>query len=154
MARWHYWDDYPHFKPSVPREVKGGIKVQSKRGTFGESWWAKRWIAVLESFQIGARLGRGRSYARRGQVVSIEIEKGSVRAKVQGSRPKPYDVEIQIKTLSARDWKSLTKALSHKAIFVAKLLAGEMPPDIEKVFQEARLSLFPERVKDLKTECS
>jgi uncharacterized Zn finger protein len=99
-------------------------------------------------------LGRGRSYARRGQVVSIEIEKGNVSAKVQGSRPKPYDIKLQIKTLSARDWQRLAKALSRKAIFVAKLLAGEMPPDIEKVFQEAGLSLFPERMKDLKTECS
>jgi uncharacterized Zn finger protein len=151
MGRWY---EYPFFKPSIPREAKGGIKAQSKRGTFGESWWARRWIAVLESFQIGARLQRGRSYAKRGQVVSIEIEKGSVRAKVQGSRPKPYDVNLQIKILSARDWQGLAKALSHRAIFVAKLLAGEMPPDIEKVFQEAGLSLFPERVKDLKTECS
>jgi uncharacterized Zn finger protein len=151
MGRWY---NYPFFKPSIPREAKGGIKSQSKRGTFGESWWARRWIAVLESFDIGARLGRGRSYARRGQVVSIEIEKGNVSAKVQGSRPKPYDIKLQIKTLAARDWQRLAKALSRKAIFVAKLLAGEMPPDIEKVFQEAGLSLFPERMKDLNTECS
>lgn len=151
MGRWY---NYRFFKPSIPREAKGGIKSQSKRGTFGESWWARRWIAVLESFDIGARLGRGRSYARRGQVVSIEIEKGNVSAKVQGSRPKPYDIKLQIKTLAARDWQRLAKALSRKAIFVAKLLAGEMPPDIEKVFQEAGLSLFPERMKDLNTECS
>jgi uncharacterized Zn finger protein len=151
MGRWY---NYPFFKPSIPREAKGGIKSQSKRGTFGESWWARRWIAVLESFDIGARLGRGRSYARRGQVVSIEIEKGNVSAKVQGSRPKPYDIKLQIKTLSARDWRRLAKALSRRAIFVSKLLAGEMPPDIENVFQEAGLSLFPERTKDLNTQCS
>ncbi len=41
--------DYDYFPPpSRPRAAKGGIKAQSKRGTFGESWWAKRWIAVLE----------------------------------------------------------------------------------------------------------
>ncbi len=154
MARWHYWDDYPHFKPSVPREVKGGIKAQSKRGTFGESWWAKRWIAVLESFNIGARLGRGRSYARRGQVLSIEIDKGKVTAKVQGSRPRPYEIKIEIKTLSPANWQKLAKTLSSEAIFSAKLLTGEMPPDIEKVFQKAGLSLFPEKLKDLKTDCS
>ena len=151
MGRWY---DDPFFEPSIPREARGGIKAQSKRGAFGENWWAKRWIAVLESFDIGARLGRGRSYARRGQVVSIEIEKGMVTAKVQGSRPKPYDIKLQIKTLAAVQWQKLSKTLSHEAIFVAKLLAGEMPPDIEKVFQEAGLSLFPERVKDLKTDCS
>jgi len=153
-----YWDDDFFFwrrrKPSVPREAKGGIKAQSKRGGFGESWWARRWIAVLESFNIGARLGRGRSYARRGQVLSIEIDKGKVSAKVQGSRPKPYSVELQVKTLSASDWKKLAKVLSRQAVFSAKLLTGEMPLDIEKVFEEAGLSLFPEKLKDLKTACS
>ena len=151
MSRWDYYD---YFRPSVPRSVKGGIKAQSKRGTFGESWWARRWIAVLESFDIGARLGRGRSYARRGQVLSIEIDKGEVRAKVQGSRSKPYNIKIYIKTLSDVGWQKLTKALSHQAIFVAKLLAGEMPQEIEKVFKDSGLSLFPEKLKDLKTECS
>jgi uncharacterized Zn finger protein len=151
MSRWDYYD---YFEPSIPRAVKGGIKAQSRRGTFGESWWAKRWIAVLESFNIGARLGRGRSYARRGQVLSIEIDKGKVKAKVQGSRSKPYDITIHIKTLSAPDWQKLAKTLCQQAIFVAKLLAGEMPQDIEKAFRGAGLSLFPEKLKDLKTDCS
>jgi len=151
MSRWYH---YHYFERSIPRATKGGIKAQSKRGTFGESWWAKRWITVLESFDIGARLGRGRSYARRGQVLSIEIDKGKVTARVQGSRPKPYDVKLEIKTLQAADWKKLAKTLSREAIFSAKLLAGEMPQDIEKAFKEAGLSLFPEKLKDLKTACS
>jgi len=151
MRRWGYYD---YFRPSIPRPAKGGIKAQSRRGGFGESWWARRWIAVLESFNIGARLGRGRSYARNGQVLSIEIEKGEVKAKVQGSRSKPYDIKIQIKILSAADWRKLAKALSHQAIFLAKLLAGQMPEDIEKAFKGAGLSLFPERLKDLNTSCS
>jgi hypothetical protein len=65
--RYHY---YSYFPRSQAHEAKGGIKAQSKRGAFGTSWWARRWIEVLESFNIGARLGRGRSYARQGQVLS------------------------------------------------------------------------------------
>ena len=148
------WNDFYFFKPSVPRHVKGGIKAQSRRGAFGESWWAKRWISVLESFNIGARLGRGRSYARNGQVISIDIDKGKVKAKVQGSRPKPYEISIRIKTISPANWRKVSQALSHQAIFLAKLLAGEMPADIEKVFRGLGLSLFPEKLKDLETECS
>jgi uncharacterized Zn finger protein len=148
-------DDYGrYFPPSRPRQAKGGIKAQSKRGEFGTSWWAKRWIAVLEGFNIGARLGRGRSYARGGQVLSIQVEKGKVAATVQGSRPKPYDITIGVKTLSAADWKTLAEALSRQALFAAKLLAGEMPQDIEQVFREAGLSLFPMKLGDLKTGCS
>lgn len=151
---WRWYGDYVYFPPSEPRAAKGGIKAQSKRGGFGVSWWAKRWIAVLESFNIGARLGRGRSYARRGQVLSIAIDKGLVKARVQGSRPKPYVVTIKVKTLSAAEWKKLARKLSHQAIFAAKLLAGEMPQDIEGAFKDASLSLFPEKLKELDTDCS
>src|SRR6266851_8738497 len=94
------WWYRERFAPSRPCPAKGGIKAQSKRGQFGASWWARRWIAVLESFQIGARLGRGRSYARNGQVLSIEVGKGEVLAWVQGSRPDPYDVSIKVQELN------------------------------------------------------
>ncbi len=151
---WRWGDDYGYFPASRPRAAKGGIKAQSKRGAFGESWWAKRWIAVLEGFDIGARLGRGRSYARRGQVLSITIDKGMVKAKVQGSRPSPYNVTIKLKVLAAADWQKLATVLSQQAIFTAKLLAGEMPQDIEQAFKDAGLSLFPAKLKDLETECS
>jgi uncharacterized Zn finger protein len=150
MRSW-YRDFYPR---SRPRAAKGGIKAQSKRGQFGASWWAKRWIAVLEGFQIGARLQRGRSYARGGQVLSVDVGQGSVTAKVQGSRPKPYEVTIGVKVLAAGDWERLTQALAGQAVFAAKLLAGEMPQDIEQVFEGAGLSLFPERLDDLETSCS
>ncbi len=146
-----YRDYWPR---SQRRQAKGGIKAQSRSGGFGKNWWAQRWIAVLEGFQIGARLGRGRSYARSGQVLSIDIEEGRVTAMVQGSRPKPYDVTIEVKTLNQSAWNVLAKALSRQAVFAAKLLAGEMPQDIESTFQKAGLSLFPEKLKDLKTDCS
>src|SRR5262249_14354455 len=114
----------------------------------------KRWIGVLEGFQIGARLARGRSYARSGQVLSIATEEGRVTAKVQGSRPRPYDVTIQVKTISVQDWEKVLQALRVQAIFAAKLLAGEMPRDIEPVFKDVGLTLFPARLDDLKTSCS
>ena len=152
MGRWEYGFDY--FPPSVPRATKGGIKAQSKRGAFGQSWWAKRWIQVLESFHIGGRLERGRSYARRGQVVSIGINAGQVEAIVQGSDPTPYQVTIGLPVLSSQDWKKLSQALSRQALFSAKLLAGEMPQDIEQAFTDSGLSLFPAKMKDLETDCS
>jgi uncharacterized Zn finger protein len=148
------WYDRDFYPKSRPRQAKGGIKAQSKRGTFGQSWWAKRWIAVLEGFDIGARLGRGRSYARKGQVLDIDVQKGKVTARVQGSRPKPYQVTIEVKLLSASEWTKLIDVLAGQALFAAKLLAGEMPQDIEEAFRKAGLSLFPAKLRDLETECS
>ena len=148
------WYRREYFPRSRPRAAKGGIKAQTQRGQFGQSWWAKRWIAVLESFQIGGRLGRGRSYARNGQVLDIKVDKGKVTAKVQGSRPKPYDITIKVKSLSPAEWGKLIEALSGQALYSAKLLAGEMPQDIEEHFKKAKLSLFPEKLGDLTTACS
>lgn len=145
---------YDYFPPSRPRQVSGGIKAQSQRGAFASRWWAKRWIAVLESFNIGARLGRGRSYARQGQVLDIQIAPGEVKAKVQGSQVRPYQVCIELKPLSAANWRKLTAAMAAEARFSAKLLAGEMPTDIEELFEEQGLSLFPKKHGDLETACS
>ena len=145
---------YGYFEPSRPRKVKGGIKAQSRRGGFGQSWWASRWIEVLEGFDLGARLTRGRSYARRGQVLSIDVEEGAVTARVQGSRARPYRVEIRVETLGGSDWKKLTTALLQRPVFAAKLLGGQMPENIEDVFRDVGLSLFPDRSGDLETDCS
>src|SRR5258708_37285182 len=117
-------DYYGYFPSSKPIKPANGIQSKSKRGTFGESWWAKRWIQVLESFDIGARLQRGRSYARGGQVLNITIASGIVTAQVQGSRPKPYQVTIKLSTLTHDEWSAAIDVMSQQAIFAAKLLAG------------------------------
>jgi len=145
---------YGYFPPSKPKEAKGGIKAQSKRGAFGESWWAKRWIEVLSEFNLGARLTRGRSYARSGQVLAVEIGVGAISAKVQGSRSKPYSVTIRVKTLSPAEWSTVATVFSHEAGHVAALLAGQMQQALENVFKKAKVSLFPSRYEDLMTECS
>jgi uncharacterized Zn finger protein len=148
---WGYWR---HYERAEPRPVENGIRTKSQRGAIGETWWSKRWIEALESLHEDARLARGRSYARRGQVVSISVQKGAVNAKVQGTQSKPYSVNICLTPLSDTDWKHVTDIMASQAIFGAKLLSGEMPQNIEEAFAQAKVSLFPASRKDLKTECS
>ena len=145
---------YDYFKPSKPKAVKDGIKARSQRGAFATSWWAQRWIAALERLVDSGRLSRGRSYARKGQVVSIEETKDGIAARVQGSRSSPYKIKIQITPLNDAQWDRVFDALAEQAIFTAQLLAGEMPQEIESAFEAAKVSLFPDRRSDLKTECS
>ncbi len=151
MAPWgEYW--YPPH--SVPRKAKGGIKARSKRGAFATTWWGERWIAVLESFHLGARLGRGWSYARKGQVIGLEIGTGEVTAEVQGSRASPYSVSIEIEPVAAAKWRELAATVAEDMAVAARLLAGELPPAIEGVFEAAGAPLFPSTVQDLETYCS
>ena len=149
-----FYEESWYYEPSRPLPAKDGIKAKNVRGAFGQSWWAKRWIAVLETFGWGNRLTRGRSYARSGQVLNIEIEAGRVRAKVQGSRPTPYKVKIEIPPLTDDQWERAIDAMGQQAIFAAKLLAGEMPQNIEEAFVAAGVPLFPQSARDIATDCS
>jgi uncharacterized Zn finger protein len=137
-----------------PIAVEGGLRAQSSRGAIGESWWSRRFIAVLESFALGGRLARGRSYARKGQVRSLEVTPGSVRASVQGSRPEPYDVTVDLATIPDPTWVAIETSLAGQALFTARLLAGEMPAEIEQVFAKAGAPLFPSEVAQLDMACS
>ncbi len=150
MSHW----DYYWYRPARPKAVKDGIKTKTRGGNIGKTWWSKRWIGVLESFNMGARLGRGRSYARRGQVMSIDVQEGLVTAKVQGSQRTPYKIKIALKPLSQKDWNKVTEAMAEQAIFVAKLLAGEMPQNIEEAFEAVKVPLFPKSSRELETDCS
>src|SRR5215510_97654 len=148
-----YWRPR-RYVPSRPRSVQGGIKAQSRRGDIGETWWSRRFIAILESFDYASRLQRGRHYARRGQVMDLEVRKGVVEAHVQGSRPRPYKVRLGVEVLSEPDWMRAEKAMASKALFMAKLLAGEMPREIEEAFAACKLSLFPTSGHQLSSACS
>src|SRR5437763_3066328 len=144
MGNWRgrggYWG---YYEPAQPKRVNDGIKTKSERGAIGETWWSKRWVGVLESFSLGTRLTRGRAYARQGQVISIDVEPGMVKAKVQGSQPRPYNVKIKLKPLSDEGWDKVTEAMASQALFAAKLLAGEMPQNIEEACNAVDVSLFP-----------
>ena len=149
-----YRDDNDHyFEPSRPLRADG-IRAEHQTGAFAKSWWADRWIAALERLVDSGRLARGRAYARKGQVLEINIEPGKVSARVQGSRPTPYKITINIGQLTNQEWERVLTALAAQAIFTASLLNGEMPPDVETAFDAAKVSLFPQTQQDLTTKCS
>ncbi len=146
------WSGFP--PPTKPRPVQGGLVARSARGDIGQQWWSRRFLQVLESFALGTRLTRGRSYARRGQVISLDVAPGQVRASVQGSRRAPYQVTIGLAPFSELVWAKVEVTLAEQAIHSARLLAGELPAELEEVFAAAGAPLFPQRAKDLKMTCS
>jgi len=141
-------------KSGPPRRVEGGIRARSQRGAIGTQWWSRRFIGVLESYGMSSRLARGRSYARAGQVLEFTLAAGKVTALVQGSRAKPYEVRLGVKPLTAAQWRRVAEQLAGAALFRAKLLAGEMPHEIEEVFADCGTPLFPEDADDLDMRCS
>ena len=145
---------YADFEPTRPIAAQNGLKARSQRGAFAKNWWAERWIEALERLMDTGRLSRGRSYARKGQVLSIVETKTGVAARVQGSRRTSYKIMIEIRPLTDDQWEKVIDALAEQAIFTAQLLAGEMPQEIEEAFNAAGVSVFPEKRGDLTTNCS
>jgi uncharacterized Zn finger protein len=146
------WEPDWEIRPRIRRT--DGIRARSQRGAFATSWWASRWVAALEQLVDPSRLTRGRTYARQGQVVKLETRPGAIDAQVQGSRPHPYRVTIRVATLSDSEWHRVSDALAERAVFGAKLLAGEMPRDIEDAFAAADANLFPGVETELVASCS
>lgn len=140
--------------PSRPRPVEGGLTARSARGDIGEHWWSRRFVEVLESFALGSRLTRGKNYARRGQVLALDVQAGTVTAKVQGSRRSPYTATIDLAPFSELVWAKVEVVLAEQAIHSARLLAGELPAELEQVFAAAGAPLFPQRAAELRMHCS
>jgi uncharacterized Zn finger protein len=145
---WRYYEN------RSPKEVEDGIEAQSKRGDIGEQWWSRRFVDVVESYSKSNRITRGKRYARKGQVVDLTVETGVVSATVQGSRSDPYEITIRGDALDEETWQEVAQAMADRAAYAARLLAEEMPAEIEEVFEACDVSLFPETYRDIRTNCT
>lgn len=129
---------------------------------FSRTWWGKRFIEALEGFTNSARLGRGRSYARNGKILDHTIFENQIIATVKGSvnpyfgvyKEPRYHTNIEVTTISKKNWGKIIQSLSSKASFVAKLLMNEVPDNIDEAFADLGLHLIPQNQKDFHTSCS
>jgi len=140
--------------PRVPINVTGGIRSQIGRGHRAHHWWGGRWIALMEQFMAGPRVGRGRSYAASGQVTRLEIMPGCVTASVQGAGPEPYRLEIHLPVLNASAKEQTLNTLREQPVLLGRLLACELPQEMEPIFLAAGTPLFPQRREDWSFQCS
>ena len=126
----------------IPR-FAGGIRAQESRAGAGRSWWHRRGMSVMESMGLGARLGRGRNYAVSGQVASLEIAGPHVAAHVVGTRPDPYLVTVDFRTPDGEERSRIVSRLRAEPMLVARLLADDLPTEIELFFRDEGFDLFP-----------
>lgn len=128
---------------NTPRKVKGGIKPDSKRGDIGQSWLADEWTYMLEEMDPGGEFTRGKTYARKGQVLKLSVELGQVIGNVQGSEKYPYHTSIKFEPQNADYWREFASILREQPIIAARVLVGEMPEDIMEALERKGLELFP-----------
>lgn len=142
----------------IPRHATG-IRAQESRTGAGRSWWAREWVRRLEAMGLKGRLGRGKSYATSGQVLSMEIDGCRACAKVMGTRSTPYEVTLTFRTPEKSARERIIATLRHEPMLIARLLADDLPLEVESIFRAEGYDLLPggkiaPRVYDLTTECS
>jgi uncharacterized Zn finger protein len=69
---------------------------------YGITWWGKQWLNSLTNIDNSNRLPRGRSYANTGKVRSTSTTANRISAKVQGSQPRPYQIDITVPLFRGR----------------------------------------------------
>ncbi len=122
----------------------------SHADTFAETWWGNAWVSALEEGALdAARLARGRAYADQGHVDAITVTPGLVLAYVHGSRPRPYRVQVRLRTLDDGDWDRFLDAAAERPGHIAALLDKEMP----KSLADCGADLLP-GPGDLAPQCS
>jgi uncharacterized Zn finger protein len=109
---------------------------------------------MLESLRMPAVFQQGRRYARRGQVRSLSISTSLVTGLVVDDDGGTYRARVAVRAYSAADWRRIERALAAEAIHAARLLAGDLPEDLDRILAGYGLSLFPTELTDIALECS
>lgn len=126
-----------------------------------KTWWGTSLLEALEDFTDSGRLQRGRAYSKDHRVLAWKNSKGMITASIRGNinayfgvykEPK-YKVSVQMTHLTTVQWKKVIARLSQRASFIAKLLVGEIPENIEAVFAEFNTHFLPNSYKDFKVSC-
>ncbi|WP_438272208.1 SWIM zinc finger family protein [Streptomyces pseudovenezuelae] len=130
---------FPAFPPHASEDAR-----------FAATWWGNAWVTALEEGALDAkRLARGRGYAEQGNVDAITVTPGLVLAYVQGSRARPYRVQVRLRTLGDADWDRFLDRAADRTGHIAALLDREMP----EALAECGVPLLP-GPGDLEPQCS
>ncbi len=122
--------------------------------SIAKTWWGKAWNNNLESYSdYSNRIERGRTYVRNGSVLDLKIDKGIVRALVQGSRAKPYEVDVRIQRINDDLWKKIIKSCEGKIESLQELIDGKFPKALSELFTAKGSGLFPSP-KEISFDCS
>ena len=126
-----------------------------RRTTFGSTWWGRAWVEALEhrARLDPNRLPRGRSYARWNMVSRLAVDRGEVRAAVQGSRAQPYAVRVRVRQFGDDEWEQVFAAIASRAANAAALLDGELDPGVAEAAAAAGVDLLP-GAGELQPRCS
>lgn len=162
-----FFNQFPEYVPVTKKKQKAAKQIEKLKKKnpnispiviegklIAKTWWGKAWNKNLEIYaDYSNRIARGRSYVRNGAVIDLQITQGVVKALVQGTDRKPYEIKITIEPLSSEKWNSILAICNHKIDNLEELVEGKFPKQLEEIFTLKGKGLFPTK-KEIKFDCS
>jgi uncharacterized Zn finger protein len=121
---------------------------------YGQTWWGEQWLRSLDKIDFDNRLPRGRSYANKGAVKEVKIDRTRISAKVQGSRASPYKISITVPPFNEREKELLVKRISENPVLISRLLNLELDSAILPIAESLGIKVFPQQWNDFDMDCS
>jgi len=128
------------------------IKLSTKEGPVAKNWVGLRWMRFFESHTAPNTVAEGIALARQSVVRKLEISHGSVVALLHGRGEPKRQVKLALATYNHEVWEGLARSMADQSLFSAKLLAGDLPRDVEDLFAPLGLKLFPSEIDEVSIE--
>jgi len=131
----------------------------AKRIQYGNTPWGIAWIQALtaggnKNGYTDPRLARGKTYANTGKVRDIEIVGSTVRGKVQGTSPRPYNVAVEIRPFTPAQKDTLLSFISTNPMLAKELSRGVLPEWFMAWLREKHLPITPVSWNEMSGDCS
>lgn len=136
-----------------PRKVKSGVRVKWAGASEPEASIARRLLELARGMAAPEDFAEGMDYARRGQIVSVEVAGVLASASVQGRADRPYATSLQFSVIEPEVWEAGAVRMAGEAIYAAGLLVGEISDRIDALFASLGRPLVP-TPDDVKVECT
>ncbi len=162
---WRTYDSFPAYESVAKRQAKAQRKIAElkKKGRdvspveitgkkLATTFWGRAWCEHLERYSdYATRLPRGRSYAKNGLVIDLQIEPGRLRALVSGSEL--YEIDARISPAPKPKWRALVAECAGKIDSVVELLSGQLSSGVMEVLCRKDAGLFPSS-EEIQLGCS
>jgi SNF2 family DNA or RNA helicase/uncharacterized Zn finger protein len=122
------------------------------KSRYGVTPWGRWFIDILDSYQMGERLDRGRRYANAGKVLSVEINDGRASAKVEGNSNPFYKVTINFPPL--KETEKVYSMIEKDPPLMTRIALGELPEDFLLKLKKEGINLIPTNWREMKHSCS
>jgi len=136
------------------KKVKKKAHQPTQRVKYGQTWWGEQWLNALSKIDFENRLPRGRAYASNGSVLETKIKGNNIRARVEGSMPKPYNIDISVPLFGEKEKLNMVDVIRKDPFILSKLLNRELPQELNRLTLDQGIRLFPSSWKDFSMKCS